>query len=549
PKIENVIKKFEESLLAKDRQKVNEALNKYLKGAKHKPVAPDENNYFTVNALRYEMNALYGEETTEKALKRYGLENARAINEKELQIVITGMLSNLTLKGLEHIYNNRSNELLHISKCYKTSEKRFDQLSQEEVCKFMGELCSIAHKKLEVTAESPYFNQLSHDKTLLDCFRLMNHYRPKKSTAEAAVDISKYAYTEYLSRYIIYSLFDNEKANFPDGILIPMYDTKGNLVLKKAHTIVSKDGLHAVVIKPAMIEKGVRQEIQVVFRGTYCSKSLKRDISFTEKEFSYGFEGPGRRSFRESQDVIIDGIMKHLNDIYQKSGNEKVSVEFMGHSLGASDAKRALEKYTHHIVQNSDEQKKVSSVKLFVYNSPSVESDVAKRFINNVRKTDLKFKLRYFDADNDPVQGAGKVRLGYSGKESKIPDNVNASCYRFNRDVEEKVKMMAANFFSRIIFRSKRASKAHGAPFFCGIYPSMKDNHKNSTHIDKVVTNIAKDSTMRFGPKLEKTAKMSTPEELNEAMRTATWHIAKKIKSVRNNFFDFFFFERPASTT
>ncbi len=544
PKVGNLIDQIESSLFQKDREKVTHALDSYLKGAKHKSLASEENNYFTAKALRDVMYNLYGKDASEKALKRYGLDNARAINEKELQIVVTGMLANLTLSDLKSIYNNRSKELLHISKLHKDSPKKFDDLSQQEVCEFMGDLCSIVHKQLRVGKKSPHLNQLRHDKILLNYFRLMNHYHPEKTAPKGTVDISRFAYTEYLSRYMTYSLFNDDKANFPDGILIPLFDTKGNLVLKEAHTIVSKNGLHGVVFKPAIVEECVRPDLQVAFRGTYCSQSMLRDLSFTEKEFWYGFEGPGRRSFRKSENEIIENVMKHFDGLYKQSG-EKVRVEFLGHSLGASDAQRALEKFTDHVVGNSGEQEKVAAIKLFAYNSPSIESDVAKRFIKNVYKTPINFKLRYFDADNDPVQGAGKVRLGYRSKESYLPENLYASCYRFNRNLDEKIEMMAANFFKKLKFWSKRASTAHTAPFFCGIYPSKKI--KNMTYIDEVVTNHPKDSKMRFGPNLEVVAEMSSDEEINETMRTPMWYVARKIKRAKNKFLGFFSYRREAT--
>lgn len=526
------IEEAENLVFEKDKERTQALLAQFL-NPEAKEIDPGQKGDLSTKAVRAVIAELYGEAALDKALARYGLRGATVLSDDELHIIVTSIATNLTMEELKAVYANRANPIFHISEGIRAkTDEKLEDLPQSEILQLLTEVRNVGYQTINVDPKSPLAIQFNHDKNLLSCFAAIEVYRAKAEADSPVADIKKFSYSEYLAHEFIYYLFDDERAEFSEGILVPIYDRKDKPVLQEAHTLVSNKGLHGVCLHPALFSlSDEKVKIQVVFRGTYCKDSMKRDTSFSEKEFWYGFEGPGRVSFKKQEQAMLKKLQDQMMKFSSEKGEgPKLHFEFAGHSLGGCDAQRMCEYFTNHLARNK--YPKIAGINLFAFNTPSLESDKVLRFSQNVGKMNIPFKLRYFDAHHDPVQEFGKMRLGYIKKGIKKPRNLFCSILKADRKVDEKVTMLSKGFLTRAAFRVKKAKEAH-LSFIMRSRDPLALDRPNDGFIQDFFTDYARDSKIRYGKNREKKTRIYSFTEMNELLLTRVGRIAKSFKRVR----------------
>lgn len=516
------IEEMEENVLSRDKIKTEIVVKSFIQSGQ-----VGEETFITTKAVKAVIADLYGESAFDRAIERMNLVSERVLSDDAVRALIVSIVANVTLEDLEKIYENRDNQIFNFPKDVGAFIKDFKELSVEETVMLLRSVRNVNYKTVSVSENHPSSSQLKHNKYFLDGLNEMCEYSGKAEAGESVGDLKKFAYAEYFAHDLVYRLFKEPETTFSEGVLIPFFDKKNNISLNEVHTLVSNSGLHGVTFEPVCVPEDAKKvRVQVVFRGTNCNASVKRDTSFSEKEFAYGFEGPGRMSFKAQEEVMIQRLQSRI-DIITASGEKgrKVCLEFMGHSLGGSDAMRKLELYTDHLVNNEEDRVKVYGMNLFAFNSPAIESDKVLRFSQNVAQLPYPFKLRYFDAHGDAVQEFGKTRLGYLNEEADKIENMFVSIIKSDRDEQLKVDSLTKDFIGRQIAKAKRALRSHLA--FVMKNSELTDSKKqNNAYIESFITDYPKDGNLRFGHSLENKAQLYTIGELNDKLLTLTGRIA-----------------------
>ncbi|NGX42964.1 MAG: hypothetical protein K940chlam7_01254 [Chlamydiae bacterium] len=486
------IDEAEKRTLECDLKVVKELLGKLVENEDVTPTELEE-KYFLLAAVRKVITEKYGETVASRVLEYYKLSD-NAISGRDLSALLVGIVVNLTYKDLKVIYEKGSDG------------NAFEMLGDEQLCRELQKVRDINGNLFRADSSMKYQKQFAQDLELLERFRTVDEYGEDIPVK----DLKKLSYTEYLARLIAYGLFHQGSAKFPDGILIPVYDKKGNLQLKEAYILVSEKGIHGAIIKPVIIDsEQEKAKAQVIFRGTHCRDSLLRDIG----PF---FVGPGKRSFKEKRDHITEETFKHIEQMVEKSeeGELKVCVEFIGHSLGGTDAQRALEYFAYQL--KTKENHRVAGVNLYAFNSPNVESDVAEGLIDSVDQLKIPVRLRYFDVHNDPIQEFGTKRLGFCLKGK--PDNLKRSIFKFNRS-----KRSSSRFW--------KALEAHS--FYClKLHDNEDEKVLNTIYVDHLFTDFEGNDKYRYGENRKKESENLDLELLNDRFVTRVCHIGRNIKKL-----------------
>lgn len=445
----------------------------------------------------------FGGAAVERALNYYGLEHERTLTGEDLAALVTGLLANITEEDLRHFLPD------------------MDSVAEEDIGRELIALrASMVCPALLFDKSKPYYRQLEHDQMLLQYVNEIDDWTAE--TEETKVKgLKRYSYAEFLSRHLAYALFNKKGTQFPDGLLIPIYDDENTLRVFSAYELVSVKGLHGCLFKPFKSMEG-ENKVHVVFRGTYCKYSILRDISPTERLHSRLFDGPGRNSFTKHQEYLYNKILEHA------SSTEEPVIEFCGHSLGASDAMRAMEYFMYRQAEGP-EQLPIKKFVLHAFNTPGVEPDVNRRFMRSLRTLGVETDLRYFDVHHDIIQQLGSTRLGYFRRNETCPEHLKLSIFKFNRKIEERLAALARNFFKRFRFNLEKALEAH--TFYClRLHDTYSTDNLNSTFIQDILTNNPKDMGVNYGQELKKVSETISAEELSDSLLTASCLVGRKLK-------------------
>lgn len=498
PKISALVSKVEEDLYDADKAKADQ----FFTGLFSKLTVNSTLRFSSLAALD-SLKSRLGEAAIDRALEFYGLEHAKMLTGKDLIALTIGALANLTKEDLS----------AHLS----NYEAATGSVIAETIIRLRS---NINFQLLEPTKQLPYSRQLAHDQMVLQYLSEMEDWKAGSEEVQVR-GLKHYSYAEYLARHITYALFNQSKTRFAEGIVIPMYDETNTLRLFTAHRLVSVKGLYGVMFKP-MGQDDAYNKVHVAFRGTYCKSSILRDISPSETMQNHLFDGPGRYSFTKHQDTIYKNIIENLRGVHNPT------LEFHGHSLGASDAMRSMEHFMHQQAERIDFIP-VAKYILNAFNTPGVEPDVACRFMESARSLKVETDLRYFDVHHDFVQELGSTRLGYWRSHESCPDFMKISVYKFNRRVDERLKALAKNVFKRLKFNVEKALEAH--TFNCLSLHDTDDREKiNTTFIQNIYTNHPSDAGIAYGQDLSETSSMIEDRELADYLLTTTCKIGRSIK-------------------
>lgn len=364
----------------------------------------------------------FGNALVDEVLKLYCLDESsspkadRGFSTDDFHAILIGIAANINIEDLVKL----------------AASRKLASLDEESLGSLLLKIRTLDLQGFEISKETPYLNQIKGDLKFIKA-SLENEYdyRSSKYADESLVSALKkpFGYTEKLVRYEAYSFFENPAKEFRDGRLISYVDSDGRMCLQSAYKVYGSEGLYAMILLPALPKEGPSIPVQVVFRGSRCPASWIRDFNPREKRYYLQSEGPGGLSFDLAAPKILEKIRELLP---KKLGSQKLVLEFMGHSLGASDSQRGVAAFLAAL-QKEDEEK-IAAIKLFSYNPPGIEKDIASNFIAAIHQfSGIRFELNYFKTANDIVQWAGQCYLGFVEPSLQKPKNLYRSVFMMDR--------------------------------------------------------------------------------------------------------------------
>lgn len=438
--------------------------------------------YYSNDEVKSLLTGLFGKTATNSVFCWYKSIEKKHISSITVHALVIGIVSNLTEKDLDVIEKNLQDPyFIHINnqiflKISDPVERKVELLRKLRDIPLLPKTPFIKQE----TERRGFQDQLAKDSEFLSSCRWIDNIAitPDKKTYE----LKKFSYSEYLSRVIIYGLeAKGNFAAFQPGTLIPvpLYNEvagKEQIVLMETHRLVSKGGLHAIVLIPSkmnMLHRDQTLPVQIIFRGTQCTSAWNRNLNLLEKQQMYGWEGPGGASFSKSRLAILEELQNILSFL---PPHPSIKIEIFGHSLGASDAQRMCVLLTEALKEEEVKpNKEVKEINLFCYNAPGVEDVLNQRFLEIVESlSDIKFQLRYFKVAHDPIQTAANQLLGYCFREEEPIKNLFISVF--------KIALPVNGFFA-----------AHTTTFLCN-YTDITKKTENNAWIEFVKTNNPEDS-------------------------------------------------------
>lgn len=204
------------------------------------------------------------------------------------------------------------------------------------------------------------------------------------------------------------------------GVIFPTINENGQKVYYEIKSSVFENGLVAFFCAPLTPGQWVSQDsakdssypVLAIFRGTWCKKSLRRDIESVEA---------GEKSFNALSAEIIEQFERAIpND----AGNVKVKVT--GHSLGSSDAQRFAGlvakirslRLKETTMPHESKVDKVTALDLTTWNSPGLRFATCIDYSRSLRAIKrshfpITFTHTHVKVGEDGVQVFGRALLGW----------------------------------------------------------------------------------------------------------------------------------------
>jgi len=495
--------------LERDDQTVHEIIDGIFEGRSV------NEQYVLKETVQNSLSEIFGDDYVRTTMETYGYLSEEILSTKDIHAIMIGLVANLNMNDLEGIYEQRDNPILHLNLDHLP--ENLDDCTQENIHEVLLQLRSIDRSRFELfkpEIKGPFSDQLERDLGILTFIENLPEYeRHQEDNILRINHVKHFGYSEYLSRDVVYGLCFSAKTQFREAALIPLLDEKMEMRYLEAHSLHHGEGLFGVTFLPTEQNPGEPIPVQVVFRGTYDKDSLKRDFSIREKEYFFGFEGPGVKSFNRKRDQMVQKLEEHLDLMSELNDGAEFSLDFMGHSLGASDAQRMMHAVTKRIIETESDD--VREMKFHSFNSPAVEGNISSEFvILATLLEDTEFSLRYFDTHRDWVQSVGGARLGYIDNYADIPDNLKLTVMTFSR-APKLLDELQNNLIERgmhpkylrttfngLFLELMRRVDAHTRHLFW-THDDEKGKMYNGTHVAEIRTNNPEDSNLRYGTNLE----------------------------------------------
>jgi len=190
------------------------------------------------------------------------------------------------------------------------------------------------------------------------------------------------------------------------GMVVPLYNEgTGELDYYQLSDQMHYKGLHAYFLTPFESDRDL--PAQLIFRGSHDAPSIHRDFDPT---------GVGKQVFDECASKIQDMVASYAKRV------ENAKIEIIGHSLGASDAQRAI----INLIDPTNKQQ-YNDIKLFAYCSPRLDQITIDRWFEKLKTLEAKEKkpqiqLNFAHHERDIVTWTGDANL--SGNDDFfIPSN------------------------------------------------------------------------------------------------------------------------------
>lgn len=394
------------------------------------PLEYREIGFYRRSEVSSVLSGMFGEKAASAVMEMYKTSKRKNISSVTVHALLIGIVANLTLEDVKYIFNTFETTALNqtVARALENAGEISDPTELEktqilQVLSSLRSLPSINFNPVYVNEfkQLGYFGQIQKDCDFLKaCQRLDNYNLSEKVGTRGLI---KFTYSEYLARHIIYGIASKGVgACFSEGTLVPVRlhaqtGDRAELMIMRAHRMINSKGLHGVVLLPAELETQRSNEshvpVYVLFRGTRSRYGWYRNLHPSEKHALLGWSGPGLTSFERYSDEMLSNFKKFLSSLPKGSS---IKLEIFGHSLGATDSQRFCDLVSQKLLDQDYNVAgcQVNEINLYGFNSPGVEEQVNERFLNNLRKLKkIKFQLRYFKVQSDPVQTTANQLLGY----------------------------------------------------------------------------------------------------------------------------------------
>lgn len=466
----------------------------------------------TTEVVKQVLSSTFGEAVVNDVMKLYSLEGNRRMTYSDFQAVVVGIIANLTIDDVRGMLANP-----HLQGLLDLGSVE----NEAQLAAVLQKIRTIDLGGLEnISSDKPYYWQLSGDRSFLEACSATADFNFSDSAFTSRVEgLKRFGYTEQLSRFYSYAFHETDAHQFRNGTLFPLYDDEGRLVCKEAHHIFGKDAIFCLGVLPVRGLSVNQETMQVVFRGTYDKGSIIRDLSFLEKrKLKFGWEGPGGRTYADNQEVLLTHILSKMSE-----RPELKTLEITGHSLGACDAMRFTAQITgarrtHPALQE------LTHIKLFGYNGPAIEDDIAKKFMDDATglQDQVQIDLRYFPNGVDIVSTFGTYFPGYCFEGQTRPSNLNISWIQLqhllkSHQTDSMRQVVDEGSMQGVMGSIKRRFDAHCHPYFSETCKE-KPNQGNTAYVRYFVTTAESDKTL-----IDESAHRSeiSATALNEVLQTS----------------------------
>lgn len=403
----------------------------------------------------YEMlSQLYGTKLLDRVKERYGLKNQNdKLDYPTLQMLAIGIAANVHVNDLIDLFEVlKENKALYLDIDW-SQFKSFDELNDLHIGKLLSHFRPAElDDKIDPYDKKKLFNVNSVPKQFR---KLLTHdieiLRKCKMAADSALPGRQdVATSEYLAHDAAY-------APWQEGMVVPVRNIDGSFSYEQVRKSVNIKGYVCHILTPIRKIQPMQDHtatkdqtcfpIKVLFRGTKDSHSIGRDVHLRK--------APGHKSFQKHRENLIEDIRKVIPEVIPEAATEGVVIDFIGHSLGGSDACRGAAALAHAIAQAKLKQTpndcllKIRHVNVKVWHSANIAKETNDEFIQaeeiinqhqNVKqincpidyffdldldgqqsysqlrkeidKTQVVFKILFGKVDHDGVQKAGQVMLG-----------------------------------------------------------------------------------------------------------------------------------------
>lgn len=459
----------------------------------------------------------FGETFYNSLANLYHLDSKGVLTQSEIKCLVMSAAANLTMEAILHMHAQGENSLF--KPFFDLFPEQLDYWAPESLCQFLQIFRESVYKTWidrAYNCSEDFLNTVKEDlKWLKTLEPIADH-----PTADGAIGYRRFGFAETEAREFVYALCKKNRY-FQDGILFVDYDENRKLRCMKASSVIAKPGLYGIAILP--VANSENPVMQIIFRGTDDIDSVMRDVSLRQRASSKLVEGPGRRSFDESRNEIRNNILKIAKNLTSEFPSAPITIQFIGHSLGGTDAQRALAFCTPSLLKINP---RIESIQLYTFNSPGIEKDIANTFIETVNDhPQTIFKLRYFKNAHDALQELGAVFLGYSSN-GLSPDNLKISVFKFTAPMASSARQWIKNLIPR-----RRHYHSH-----LGV--SSLDG---KAYCEYVKTTNSDDESLKVGEAEDLPASFLTPDKMKDILTTKTTIYTNKLKHVTKFFSSFRF--------
>ena len=375
------------------RDLVNLIIGKSTERAIHHP-------FVRASIALKELEDSFGEAIVYEILDYYALKNEMTLNARDVAMLVVGIAANMDLPTAKHLFETEDEAVII-----------------EKLMALRKSALAFANDNVLVPSVSQD-KQLKKDLALLDALVKVG---TEDETATQFQNPKRLACLEYLARDLAYYLFDPAFSNFnlsgggvtqfKENMLVSVAGLTSKPRLHQVHLLVREAGVYGVTLLP--VTPTEEDEGIILFRGTFDLASTCRDIGFWERETYELWEGPGAKSYKKYESVILQNFKKAIDG---KGINKWIGV---GHSLGGSDTCR----FINSVISENDVT--LGKIDLFTFNAPHVEGKTREQFYKKIGKhTDCRFFVTHFEGQGDIVPRFG----------SKLASDAHSATYIFKQE-------------------------------------------------------------------------------------------------------------------
>jgi hypothetical protein len=201
-----------------------------------------------------------------------------------------------------------------------------------------------------------------------------------------------------------------------------------SMELYEVKELIIKDGFCCQLCTPYDTDKYVKSEkpipIKITFQGTINSPlSTARDFYVKGAGYELWLKEKTKLVIPELRDLMAD-----LRQPYEHGMKPTFCLDYVGHSLGGSDAQNAAAYLSETFLTRNIKSDWISQINVHTFNTAGVPKDTIERFNNNYKHYQDKIgKVTHSIVKNDLVSRSAQCKLGAGFKDLKKVDIMEVS--------------------------------------------------------------------------------------------------------------------------